>query len=342
MKICATLLAASAFLIQSGSEPFPGREWRVAAPAVSGWSEARLSEARELSSKLGSSAVFVVHSGLVVAQWGDVTKPINVRSVRKSLLNALIGISVERQQLLLDRTLADLRIDDADPALDPSEKRATVADLLTSRSGVYHPAAYEVPGTARPVRHSHKPGEFFFYNNWDFNVLGSIYERVAGRTVFQAFDAEIARPLRMQDFDASQHTQSLKEPVSIHAAYIFRMSARDLARFGWLYANAGNWAGAQIVSESWVSQSTQPHVPNARAQNAYGYLWWVNINPKTREHMFWAAGAGGQFVLVVPARRVVIVHLVDIPVLAEAIADNRTVSWGDFFRLARMIAAAGP
>ena len=116
----------------------------------------------------------------------------------------------------------------------------------------------------------------------------------------------------------------------------------SLARFGWLYANAGNWNGRQLISAEWVRQSTQPHVTKARAQNDYGYLWWVNINPETREQLFWAAGAGGQFVLVMPERRMVIVHLVDIPVLSEAIESKRTISWGDFFKLVRVITSASP
>lgn len=340
------VLLAAAIVAMAAPQPardvFPDAGWTQRPPQQSGWSEARLAEARQLSATLGSSAVFVVHRGEAVALWGDVVTPINFRSGRKSLLNALLGIAVDRKQVRLDRTLADLGIDDVNPALDTAEKRATVAHLLTSRSGVYHPAAYVVPGTKSPPRYAHRPGEFFFYNNWDFNALGTIYERATSRSLFDAFDEEIARPLRMQDFDVKQHTQSLKEPVSIHPAYIFRLSARDLARFGWLYANAGSWDGKQLLSRDWIRHSTSPHVPGARAQNAYGYLWWVNINAETEEHLFWAAGAGGQFVLVMPARRIVIVHLVDIPILSEAIAEGRTVSWGNFFKLVRTILSASP
>src|SRR5919109_1479372 len=69
-------------------------------------------------------------------------------------------------------TLAELGIDDQQ-SLTEAEKRATVADLLGSRSGVYLPAAKEPADmrAERPARGSHAAGEFFFYNNWDFNVL---------------------------------------------------------------------------------------------------------------------------------------------------------------------------
>jgi CubicO group peptidase (beta-lactamase class C family) len=167
-------------------------------------------------------------------------------------------------------------------------------------------------------------------------------ERASGRDIFAAFRQDIATPLGMQDFDVSNHTRKLKEDGSLHPAYLFWMSARDLATFGWLYANGGRWAGKPVVSEAWVKASTAVHVPRARAQNAYGYLWWVNTGPDNTQHLFWAAGAGGQFVLVVPASRLVIVHLVGIELLTEAIDEGRTVSWGDFFALARSIVAAQP
>jgi CubicO group peptidase (beta-lactamase class C family) len=341
----ARTMLALALLTGLARQPaavFPDRTWNALATSESGWSENPLVEARKFSESIGSTAVFVVHRGQAVAQWGDVTRPINFRSGRKSLLNALIGIAIERGTISLRQSLAELSIDDTAPALEENEKRATVADLITSRSGVYHPAAYEVPGTRRPARHSHAPGTFFFYNNWDFNALGTIYERAAGRSIFESFEKEIARPLQMQDFRPAEHATSLKEEASIHPAYIFRMTARDLARFGWLYANHGRWQDRQIVSRNWVEASTRAHVPNARAQNAYGYLWWVNLGPDGKQPMFWAAGAGGQFVLVVPARQLVIVHLVDIPMLQEAIDSGKTVSWGQFFNLARLIAQAAP
>src|SRR5205807_954256 len=83
-------------------------------------------------------------------------------------------------QIQLSKTLADLGIDDRSP-LTAVEKSATVSDLLKARSGVYHPALYETPGmaTARPARGSYAPGVLGYYNNWDLNPVGTIFERAA-------------------------------------------------------------------------------------------------------------------------------------------------------------------
>ncbi|MDJ0723340.1 MAG: serine hydrolase [Desulfobacterales bacterium] len=88
------------------------------------------------------------------------------------------------------------------PELIPAEKKATVADLLTSRSGVYHPALGEIAAMrqAGPPRASHSPGTFWYYNNWDFNALGTIFEQETGMRIFEEFEKQIAKPLQMQDF----------------------------------------------------------------------------------------------------------------------------------------------
>ena len=77
-----------------------------------------------------------------------------------------------------------------------------MVDLLRARSGVYLAAAGEVDAMrdARPPRGSHAPGTFWYYNNWDFNVLGTIYRRVTGEDIFQAIEAHIAKPIGMQDY----------------------------------------------------------------------------------------------------------------------------------------------
>jgi CubicO group peptidase (beta-lactamase class C family) len=95
-------------------------------------------------------------------------------------LSALYGIGVAEGRIKLDQTLAELGIDDRAPSLSDSEKQATIRDLLMMRSGVYHPAAYEGPGIAerRLQRGSHPPGSFWYYNNWDVNTLGIIYEKL--------------------------------------------------------------------------------------------------------------------------------------------------------------------
>ncbi|GGI23721.1 hypothetical protein GCM10010987_25800 [Bradyrhizobium guangdongense] len=241
-----------------------------------------------------------------------------VASIRKSLLGALIGIAVSDHLIDLDSTLGKLGIDDNPPGLTEIEKGATVRELLEARSGVYHAALYETPGNAkmRPPRGSHLPGSFWYYNNWDFNALGTIYEHATGTGIFQALDQKIAKPIGMQDY-RPQDGSYIRGEASIHPAYEIRMSARDLARFALLYLHKGNWAGHQIVPQEWVEESTRSH-SKASPLPGYGYLWWIGflggaVAPTVAlpEGSFLAQGAGGQYALVVPALDLIVVHRVD-------------------------------
>lgn len=281
--------------------------WQKTDPAAAGWSVERLAAARAYADTLDPTAVMIVQRGKVVAEWGDVTRAVNVASVRKSLLSALYGIAVAEGRIDPASTLAELGIDDKAPALTAAEKTATVRDLLMARSGIYHAAAYETGDMKRkrPERGSHAPGTFWFYNNWDFNALGTIYRQQTGEDIFDSFERRIVRPLGMEDFSARQGRYVL-ESVSIHPAYPFAMSARDAARFGQLYLDGGAWQGRRIIPASWIGESTTAYSHTRRGHLGYGYLWWT-LRPETfGQGAILASGYGGQMIAVLPARHLVV------------------------------------
>ncbi len=300
------------------ADRYPGKTWLMyAAPEEAGWSSAGLRRAKRHFDAIDSAAVMVVHDGAVVVAWGDVDRRYMCHSVRKSLLSALYGIHVAQGTIDLDKTLAELGIDD-DPPLSEAEKQARVVDLLRSRSGVYHPAAYETlqMKILRPRRGSRKPGEFFYYNNWDFNTLGTIFEQETGKRIFEEFQKQFAATLDMEDYRTTDGYYHLTKKYSIHPAYPFRMSARDLARVGLLYLRQGKWQGRQILTRQWVRDSITSHFkPGDVSQNpdyGYGYLWWPIVKgPFHRLGMFSARGHGGHSIDVLPQANVVFVHRVN-------------------------------
>lgn len=330
----ATSLASMAPVASQQATSYPGATWGQAPSA--GWSEERLEAAWRLAEELGSGAILVVQHGRVVAEWGDIEKKFNIFSMRKQLLSGLLGMAVAEGKLNLDASLADLGVDDKG-GLTPSERSATVRDLLTSRSGVYHDAAYEAREHRRnrPARGSHRPGTFFHYNNWDFNVLGSVYEQLASESVFEAFDRRIARPLQMESFDVDQDTHYEKTRASSHPAYLFEMTARDLARYGLLWLNRGRWESEQIIPEAWVEESTRAYVhPALHDLQSFGYLWWVY---QATPGLFGASGKGNQKIVIWPERDLVIVHLAPTKWLGLF---GGEVKDSDFWRLYFTIAGA--
>ena len=261
----------------------------------------------------------------------------DVHSIRKSYLSALYGIHVHEGRIQLSKTLADLGIDDQSP-LTAVEKRATVADLLKARSGVYHPALAETPNMAlaRPARGSYPPGVFWYYNNWDFNVLGTILEQTTKRSIFEEFKARIADALEMEDFRLEDGIH-FSGPASVHAASPFRMTARDMARFGLLYLRGGQWRGRSIVPREWVEESTRAFSDIGQS-GGYGYLWWVapNGGPHFTSayfngRVFSAQGFGGHYIVVVPYLDLVVVHRVNTDM------QGRFVTGSQFGRLMQLI-----
>jgi CubicO group peptidase (beta-lactamase class C family) len=330
-------LAASAY----GADPvWPSTHWATTDDSGAlGWSTEKLGKAEEFTRAYNATGVMIVQDGKVVASWGEVSHKANVRSVRKSLLSALYGIGVADGRIRLDETLGELGIEDRPPTLSESEKQATIRDLLMMRSGVYHPAAYEGPGIAerRPQRGSHPPGSFWYYNNWDVNTLGVIYEKLVGSSLFQDFERRIAHPIGMEDFSVSDGMPVL-EPSSEYPAYTFRLTVRDLARFGCLYLNRGGWSGPQIIPVDWIDESTKPWSQGDRGLD-YGYLWWV-LPAWARGHpslqgTYMALGYGGQALAVIPVLHLVVAQLIDVKEGQERIAGPP-----EFVELLRLIMAA--
>ncbi|MEZ5403931.1 MAG: serine hydrolase [Bryobacteraceae bacterium] len=328
MKAAALLLSVAAML--PAAETFPAGHW--ASKRGKQWSAAGLREAREYAQGLKTAAVMIVQDGGIVDQWGDTAAKYPCHSMRKSLLSALYGALAAEGKIHLDATLESLGIDDNAPRLTAIEKHATVRDLLEARSGIYHPALYETASMKmiKPPRGSMAPGSHWVYNNWDFNALGTIFEKAAGRRIYEEFGRRIAGPIGMEDFTVADG-ERVTGDASEHAAYPVKMSARDLARFGLLFLREGNWRGSQVLPAEWVRESTRSY-SDARGYggSGYGYMWWVDGG------WYSARGAGGHMVAVVPALDLVVVHRVNTAEAGNSVRESavRTL-------MHKIVAAAG-
>lgn len=304
------------------------------APSEAGFDKLKLDELSDYLEASGSSAMMILVDGKKAFEWGNTERRHTIHSIRKAILNSLYGIKVHEGVIDTNSTIGELGIDDI-RGLSVEEKSARVADLLKSRSGIYHSAAAVSEGMLRgkPERGSHSPGEYYYYNNWDFNVLGAILELQTGKSIFRLFFEEIAVPLGMKDFKgeyASLDLSTIGEEEPFHfpetdgfyqyepsksgfPAYHFRMSARDLALYGQLYLQKGQWKGEQIIPKSWIEDSTSPYsVYNPAYGIAYGMLWNVLMKTDRRSsRSFYHTGTGVHMLGIYPASELVLVHRVD-------------------------------
>ena len=244
-------------------------------------------------------------------------------SVSKSFLSALVGIA-------LDEGLID---DINDPIIKylkdfegTGYEGVSIKNLLQMSSGIAFNEDYGDPdsdinryarvtatGTsqrefAKTLKNSREPGTYNHYISLDSQMLGMLVAEVTNVTVKEYLYEKIWSQIGMQD-DAFYLTDKQEVEMSLGG---LNVTLRDMAKFGQLYLNKGNWNGKQVVPAEWVSNSTVPlgkHVqPNAGDQFTsaawgYGYQWWI---PGPGVSDYTAHGIYNQFIYVNPESKVVI------------------------------------
>lgn len=326
---------------------FPRATWeKVPNPELAGYRAGALDTLTAYLQSIPTTGMVVTVHGRVLFTYGDLLEQSYLASARKSVLSMLYGNYVAQGRIKLDATLTDLGLDDR-PALTAEEKQATVRNLLTTSSGIYHEASN--PGDNlgdAPPRGSQKPGAYFLYSNWDFNVLGTIFEKATQRNIYDAVEVDLARPIGMEDWRRDLQVKSGDTTRSVHLAYHMWFSTRDMARLGYLMLREGKWDDRQVIPAAWVRESTSPVVtsnqmnpPSVRENRlAYGYLWWILEEPagSMLAGAYSARGAFGQYILVAPKVDMVIAH-------KRALRPGRettNVTWGQFMEAVRQVVGA--
>jgi len=339
---------------------FPGADWaRIAKAESAGFSSARLEGLRAWLASLDTTAMFVAVGGRELFEYGDVAHLSYLASVRKSVLAMLYGTYVENGTIRLDATLKDLQFTDIG-GLMPRELEATVEDLMTARSGVYHPASNAGDSTdSAPPRGSQTPGTYYLYNNWDFNAAGAVFEKLTGRDIYEAVESDLARPIGMQDFNRKVQRKTGNPQRSQHLAYHMHFSVRDMARIGLLMLREGNWAGRQVVPRGWaqkirslVTPMNEMNPPGYRSLGSgqrwgYGYMWWVWDAPNSPGPFagaYTGMGAGGQFITVLPEFDMVVAHKTDTSQVSPHGPGQRrrSVTGREYDAILRMLISARP
>lgn len=360
LLVLVTLAVFSTAFTMSNRRPevldvFPAASWEPAGtshpPDSVQWNA--------LESRLRSgdtSAMMIVVGGQVLFQYGRLDEVSYIASARKSVTAMLYGRYVANGSVRLDATMESLGIDD-DGGLLPIERTATVLDLLSARSGIYHPAANLGDATDRaPARGTVRPGTYFLYNNWDFNALEAILERQTGRQLYEIFSADLAAPLGMEDWNAEPGAYAAfvrnDTNLSRYPVHHLPLSTRDMARLGYLMLREGRWRERQVVPADWVRRITRVVTPASEVARtspfilglAYGHLWWLLQGPPfagtVLSGAYTASGAFGQYITVIPSLDAVVVHKTVAP-------SSRNVTNETYFQLilpaaAELVAASTP
>ena len=250
-------------------------------------------------------------------------------SLSKSVTSALVGIAIAEGYI---KSLDDPIVNYLPELKDQGFGAITIRNLVTMGSGIqyrisffpwdefvlagYYPDIRQLLLTDLKIMEP--PGQSFHYNNFNTELIGMILERTTGRAPSQYLQEKIWKPIGME-FPATWSIDSDADGFEL-TPILLNARAIDLAKFGRLYLNAGNWDGKQIVPRQWVADSTTPD-PNdhrpwetfARWQDKggyYKYFWW-GISQGDGDYSYMGIGTYGQFIFVSPKTKIVIVRTAD-------------------------------
>jgi len=272
-------------------------------------------------------SLIVVHKGEIIHErydnGVDMTTRTRTWSTAKSIAVTLIGMLVDQGKLELDAPLGfDWEPKLASPETDP-RSAVTLRHVLNMSSGLYPVDSFGMEyatgsglaywagaSSIRGMRDRglvREPGTFWDYENYD--TLLAVYAMKLALGSDQAYQEYPRRAL----LDKIGMRNTLVSADRFHDFILSSQvytNARDLARFGLLYAQNGMWNGERLISEEWIEFVRTPAPATAETGNFYGGQWW--LVPDDREDVpkdaYSTSGNRGQYVVVVPSHDLVIVR----------------------------------
>lgn len=255
-------------------------------------------------------SVMVLRHGKIVAEgwWApyDAGTRHLLYSLTKSFTSTAVGLAIADGKLTLDDRVLQY-FPDAAPATPSDELKAMrVRDLLTMSTGHHAEPAFgaDQPWTktflSAPV--AHKPGTFFLYNTPASYMLSAIVQKVTGAPLRSYLGPRLFDVIGIAD----PVWETSPEGISI-GGYGLKLRTEDIARFGQLYLQKGQWQGRQVVPAAWVEQATARQMsngsnPESDWEQGYGFQFW-----RTRHGHYRGDGAFGQFCVVMPEQDAVVV-----------------------------------
>jgi CubicO group peptidase (beta-lactamase class C family) len=294
-----------------------------------------------------ASAVVVIRRGYLVAEWyangARANTLFNIYSCTKSFTGTAYGLLFEdiRQGRLLASpnvdldTPAYLHIPAGYPLTDPRKERITLRHLLSMSSGIPGESigifgasaapginAFEAALGRFPLKSSQvsgplwtatlaaEPGSRWDYSDPAFAHLGLAFNHITGQEISQFLRARVFGPISIEN--ASWEILGLDDGrIGPHVMPMggLHLTARDMARFGYLMLRGGAWQGERLIAPWWVELATR----NSQPMNPhYGLTWWLNsagLWPEARRDAFAAMGFNTNLCCVIPSLDMVVVRL---------------------------------
>lgn len=238
----------------------------------------------------------------------------NLKSVTKSITSLLIGIAIDKGFIKNEnQKLIDLVPELFDEKIDANKKEITVRHLLTMSAGFEwnnfggkwrrgwdnskEPSKYII----QKVPLIEKPGSVWNYNSALSHLLSYIIKKYSGMNTLDFAKNFLFRPLDIKNI----RWQKAADGNEMGNSELW-LTPRDLAKIGLMMLNDGRWNDEPIINKQWINKSTKKYFDGFPQIGGYGYHW--HTRKFGRYNSYLAAGWGGQFLIVVPALKLVIVN----------------------------------
>ncbi len=268
--------------------------------------------------KRGGPAGLILKNGYVIASWGDTKRVDMTFSVTKSFLSTVAGIAEDRG--LIKDTSDKVGQYIWDGTFDGAHNSKISWEHLLQQNSDWSGELWGGKDWAdRPpsegglddwkFRKLNEPGTVMEYNDVRVNLLAyslthvwrkpvpavlkeHLMDKIGASTTWRWFGYENAWT-EVDGIDVKSVTGGGHSGAGIF------INTEDMARFGLLFLNKGKWNDEQLISQKWIKKATTPSIPNPN----YGYLWWLNTKGDRQlkgwsEDLYYAAGFGGNFIVI--------------------------------------------
>jgi CubicO group peptidase (beta-lactamase class C family) len=248
-------------------------------------------------------SLLVIKDGYLIAEdyfnEGSINQKDRMQSVTKSYTSALVGIALEQGYLSsVEQKMMDFFPELADQITDPRKEQITIRHMLQMRAGYpWEESTSELfemlyggfrPSLLVEVPLVSDPGTQFEYSSLTSHLLGIIVARATDTDLKSFAQENLFAPL---DVDMGDWIQDWEGYYNGHADLYF--SARDMARFGLLYLNDGEYRGNQVISADWVHDSLQRYSEKINATGGFPANWGLSLKDIGYGYQWWSARAGG-------------------------------------------------
>ena len=255
------------------------------------------------------NSFMLIRHGCVVAEgwWSpyEAKSPHILFSLSKSFTSTAVGLAIEDGKLSLDDEVLKFFPEDAPAAPSENLKAMRVRDLLCMSAGHQTEVSLDTnqPWTRAFLAHPvpFKPGTHFLYNTPATYMLSAIVQKVTGKTVLDYLRPRLFDPLGIENPAWGTSPQG----ISL-GGYGLSIRTEDIARFGQLYLQKGQWHDQPLVPASWIAAATSRQTsngsnPKSEWDQGYGYQFW-----RCRHGAFRGDGAFGQYCIVMPEQDAVV------------------------------------